>query len=270
VQDLRTEGELVSERATATVEALTAEVRVLMVGSRQVTLSVYGQLDEVPDTSITPMGRVAPKDAQPGWVYVVGKDNATGALARSSLPLNAQAARTWVASRSRVRYWQGQATEATRNATACENDADELDEAADKLTESNSSYVKISDKFFESVPYATGKAKSHKLAAIAARDAGAAAQTDIERLKASADEATARYDAEQSLANAAVAREAAERLRAAATELRKTAEAWGSRALEATGTAETDAENDSLECERIAEVSAEWDDLPLIVLAGLR
>jgi hypothetical protein len=30
---------------TATVETLTAEVRVLMVGSRQVTMSVYGQLD---------------------------------------------------------------------------------------------------------------------------------------------------------------------------------------------------------------------------------
>lgn len=32
---------------TATVEALTAEVRVLMVGNRQVTLSVFRQLDEV-------------------------------------------------------------------------------------------------------------------------------------------------------------------------------------------------------------------------------
>jgi hypothetical protein len=33
----------------AKVEVLTAEVRVLMVGSRQVTLSVYSQLDEVDD-----------------------------------------------------------------------------------------------------------------------------------------------------------------------------------------------------------------------------
>lgn len=31
---------------TATVETLTAEVRVLMVGNRQITLSVYRQLDE--------------------------------------------------------------------------------------------------------------------------------------------------------------------------------------------------------------------------------
>ena len=43
---------------TATVETLTAEVRVLMVGSRQVTLSVYRQLDQVEPESITPFGRV--------------------------------------------------------------------------------------------------------------------------------------------------------------------------------------------------------------------
>lgn len=39
---------------TATVETLTAEVRVLMVGNRQVTLSVYKQLDEYL--------------SEPGWV----------------------------------------------------------------------------------------------------------------------------------------------------------------------------------------------------------
>lgn len=50
----------------ATVEVLTAEVRVLMVGSRQVTLSVYGQLDEVSPAQIRPFGRVAPRDALPG------------------------------------------------------------------------------------------------------------------------------------------------------------------------------------------------------------
>jgi hypothetical protein len=44
--------------ATATVEVLTAEVRVLMVGSRQVTMSVYGQLDTVPLIAMTPFGRV--------------------------------------------------------------------------------------------------------------------------------------------------------------------------------------------------------------------
>lgn len=49
----------------ATVEVLTAEVRTLMVGSRQVTLSVYRQLDEVDifetvlsDATFVPFGRV--------------------------------------------------------------------------------------------------------------------------------------------------------------------------------------------------------------------
>jgi len=43
---------------TATVEVLTAEVRVLMVGSRQVTLSVVKQLDEIEPEEITPFGRI--------------------------------------------------------------------------------------------------------------------------------------------------------------------------------------------------------------------
>lgn len=44
--------------ATATVELLSAEVRVLMVGNRQVTLSVYRQLDVVKVEAIEPFGRV--------------------------------------------------------------------------------------------------------------------------------------------------------------------------------------------------------------------
>lgn len=49
--------------ATATIETLTAEVRVLMVGNRQVTLSVAKQLDrtnffEDGPGAITPFGRV--------------------------------------------------------------------------------------------------------------------------------------------------------------------------------------------------------------------
>jgi hypothetical protein len=56
----------------ARVEVLTAEVRVLMVGSRQVTMSVYNQLDQVKPGEIEPFGRVAPRDAGSGWVNVVG------------------------------------------------------------------------------------------------------------------------------------------------------------------------------------------------------
>jgi hypothetical protein len=62
--------------ATATVEVLTAEVRVLMVGSRQVTQSVFRQLDEIePGFYIEPFGRVSfPDKSDRGGVWVVGTD----------------------------------------------------------------------------------------------------------------------------------------------------------------------------------------------------
>ena len=50
------------DSSTATVGVLTAQVRVLMVGSRQVTLSVYRQLDHVEPGKITPFGRVRDRD----------------------------------------------------------------------------------------------------------------------------------------------------------------------------------------------------------------
>jgi hypothetical protein len=69
---------------TATVTALTAEVRVLMVGSRQVTLSVYRQLDTVPYELIEPLGRV--RDSRDGiGINVVGRRVDSGDLVRSAL-----------------------------------------------------------------------------------------------------------------------------------------------------------------------------------------
>lgn len=72
---------------TATIETLTAEVRVLMVGSRQVTLSVYRQLDRHPSNEIKPFGRVSDKHDEPEYgcrsVFVVGCEITTGALVRS-------------------------------------------------------------------------------------------------------------------------------------------------------------------------------------------
>lgn len=63
----------------ATVECLTAEVRVLMVGSRQVTLSVYRQLDRVPLSECDPFGRVRDgKDLTGTWI--VGRHRETGEL----------------------------------------------------------------------------------------------------------------------------------------------------------------------------------------------
>ena len=80
----------------ATVEVLTAEVRTLMVGARQITLSVYRQLDEVAMRDVEVFGRV---NVPPG---LVGRDRRTGALVschfegasfprRSDYPLGAEA-----------------------------------------------------------------------------------------------------------------------------------------------------------------------------------
>lgn len=256
--------------STTTVKTLTAEVRVLMVGSRQITLSVYGQLDDIPDIRITPMGRVAPKDAQAAWVYVVGKDSQTGALARSSLPYTTSAINREIASLSRAPYSRKMAEDANRNAASCDRDAADLDETAAKLTDGNSSYIKVGDNHLESVPYATENAARHKSDADTAAAAALAAKADVERLKATADEASALYRAESSLQAAQEAVAVAGQLRTQAAELRERAQAWRTRAQQATRTAETNDENDELERDRIAEVSAEWSALPLIVLAGLR
>jgi hypothetical protein len=71
---------------TASVEVLSAEVRVLMVGSRQVTLSVYRQLDQVGVTEIEPFGRVNADDDK-RHVQVVGRATKSGELVRSQIAL---------------------------------------------------------------------------------------------------------------------------------------------------------------------------------------
>lgn len=69
-----------SEQA-ATVEVLTAEVRTLVVGNRQVTMSIYKQLDHVPWREIEPFGRVnAPTLGVGAEVSVVGRHIPSGAL----------------------------------------------------------------------------------------------------------------------------------------------------------------------------------------------
>lgn len=85
---------------TATVETLTAEVRALMVGSRQITLSVYKQLDFAPANEIEPFGRVRPnsKGSQHDFLFptqVVGRDKRTGHLVRSEAECETQAASEW-------------------------------------------------------------------------------------------------------------------------------------------------------------------------------
>jgi hypothetical protein len=73
----------------AHVQVLTAEVRTLAVGSHQVTLSLYAQLDDAAPDDITPFGRVEPRNALDEWVYVAGRHIETGELVRSSLPYTA-------------------------------------------------------------------------------------------------------------------------------------------------------------------------------------
>jgi hypothetical protein len=79
----------------ARVQVLTAEVQTLVVGSRQVTLSVFWQLDRVDPLAVEPFGRVQPRDADRGFIWVVGRHAGTGALVRSRLaelwPTDAQA-----------------------------------------------------------------------------------------------------------------------------------------------------------------------------------
>jgi hypothetical protein len=65
---------------TATVEVLTAEVRVLMVGSRQITRSVYRQLDWHDPRDMEVFGRVNEGDS--GDVEIIGKLRSDGSLVR--------------------------------------------------------------------------------------------------------------------------------------------------------------------------------------------
>lgn len=65
----------------AEVQTLTAEVHVLMVGNRQVTLSMAYQLDQVLTTDIVPFGRVSlqGKNHAPG-MWVIGACKPSGEL----------------------------------------------------------------------------------------------------------------------------------------------------------------------------------------------
>lgn len=65
---------------SAEVHTLTAEVRVLMVGNRQVTLSIARQLDAVPNQDISPFGRINAFWNRDADVSVIGPHKRTGAL----------------------------------------------------------------------------------------------------------------------------------------------------------------------------------------------
>ena len=95
---------------TARVEVLTAEVRVLVVGSRQITLSVFRQLDRVDAALIEPFGLVRDKPADPGSdrVVVVGRSARPadhGALVRSSLSAAYEHQQAWHFRNGREPIW---------------------------------------------------------------------------------------------------------------------------------------------------------------------
>jgi hypothetical protein len=76
---------------TATVETLTAEVHVLQVGNRQITLCVVKQLDRVRYVELEPMGRVrSGRKEEPGagecHLEVVGRSYTDGALVFAFAP----------------------------------------------------------------------------------------------------------------------------------------------------------------------------------------
>jgi hypothetical protein len=85
--------EMATDTQTATVQVLTAEVRVLHLGARQAAPGVYRQLDPVPWASLAPFGRVrdpAPRVSKSAGrcqtVEVIGADR-SGNLARCWLDL---------------------------------------------------------------------------------------------------------------------------------------------------------------------------------------
>lgn len=68
---------------TATVETMTAEVHVLKVGSRQVTLSVAKQLDLALVNDMKPMGRIRTVWDASFLIELIGRHSETGALVRA-------------------------------------------------------------------------------------------------------------------------------------------------------------------------------------------
>lgn len=100
----------------AHVQVLTAEVRTLVIGSRQVTKTVYDQLDMVPPGAIEPFGRVNWGETNQK-IWIVGRHTTTGALVRSfvfrrSADLDGdgylyegRVGASWT-SRTRYRFWR--------------------------------------------------------------------------------------------------------------------------------------------------------------------
>jgi hypothetical protein len=244
----------------AHVSTLTAEVKSLMVGSRQVTLSVYGQLDCVTDKEIDPMGRVTPKgDDNHVYVFVVGRLKNGGALARSWLPKTEHAIKRDVSQRSSAGAFESQAERHEAAAADRDQAADKCDQKAEDLRGSG----------YGGIAYYEKQAADHGAEAFQA-DQGAKASDGIDRLTALRDAAQSRRNAAEARLSAAKAEAKAEDLEQEAAARREEAETFRRRAAETWTAANKWAAWEDSEVQRVTAVAKEWCDLPLIVLAGLR
>jgi len=232
----------------ATVDVITAEVRVLSVGSRQVTLSVYNQLDIVKPLEIDPFGRVAPKDGKPSIVWVVGKHTKTGALVRSYLPTTkdrmdeymCNALRPVEEAQKQVNLWAVDAKTARDNAKRLREQAAE----------------KTRDDGWQTIGnYETQAAECDAAAATAA--------TELERLRHVAE-------ATHKRAKAAVLRAEVESLEAEAAEHDQKADHADKEHRGWVNIASQRQDVYDQQWNAKHELSDRWSQLPLIVLAGLR
>lgn len=235
-----------TDNTTATVKAITAEVRQLVVGSRQITASVYNQLDRVGRNEIDPMGRVTPKDGAPGWVYVVGRHRSTGDLVSSSCPLKQESIEQ-VAVRATDYAMHKRALEAAEKRLAARGRAaEESEHEAER---------------YESADWTS--ARYHAKTMAQAEAEASAATNEVDRLHALAKAAEARWKAADAQAKAEAHRDTAAEIRTEIAALNTEAE----RLRQALDQA---IQAFRAEHRAITELGREWSALPLIVLAGLR
>jgi hypothetical protein len=104
-----------TDKHEATVEVLTAEVRVLQVGRRQVTLSVVRQLDWADPADVVPFGRVRTGDNLPGRPRVIGSTGSSRVGQQTAIEVVGSAAGALVRSVS----WRSVLTCTSGGASAC-------------------------------------------------------------------------------------------------------------------------------------------------------
>lgn len=258
---------------TATVEALTAEVRVLMVGSRQVTMSVYGQLDHVEHDEIEPFGRVMPKEAQAGIVYVIGKRAGAGHLVRSWLPIGETGIKRWVSERSSAAEYERSAENEDHRAAQCENEALGLEETAGNLLGEH--YIPPNNLLGiqagrRGANACDAAAEEHDREAERYEHEAALADDEITRLEALANAASEKYRAATDRKDAENARGQVASFQARARDCRTRKTVHESNAAAHRVMLGKWVDWEQKETEIVTARAAEWEALPLIVLAGLR